>query len=58
VIYCKQEGIVLDPLCPMKSTVSKIELRGKGKKLMKLLQRIDTEATDNRNKTQRLKGVE
>jgi len=58
VIFSEQEGIVLDPLCPMKSTVSKIELRGKGKRLMGLLQRIDTEATYNKDKAQRLKGVE
>jgi Fe-S-cluster containining protein len=45
VIFSEQEGIVLDDLCPMKSTVSKIELARKGKRLMELLQRIDAEAT-------------
>lgn len=50
VIYSEREGIVLDDLCPMKNTVSKIELERKGKKLMRLLQRIDAEATYNRNK--------
>jgi Fe-S-cluster containining protein len=45
VIFSEQEGIILDDLCPMKSTVSKIELARKGKRLMKLLQRIDAEAT-------------
>jgi hypothetical protein len=57
VIYSEQEGIVLDDLCPMKSTVSKIELKVEGKKLMKLLQRIDTEAVCNRNKTKNMKDV-
>jgi hypothetical protein len=57
VIYSEQEGIVVDDLCPMKDTVSKIELDREGKKLMKLLQRIDAEATCRRNKTKSLKGV-
>ena len=49
VIFSEQEGIVLDNLCPMKSTVSKIELERKGKKLMELLQRIDAEAINRRS---------
>ena len=48
VIFSKQEGIIVDDLCPMKSTVSKIELERKGKKLMLLLQRIDAEAVSRR----------
>jgi hypothetical protein len=40
----------------MKSTVSKTELKREGKKLVKLLQRIDAEATCNRNKTKNLEG--
>lgn len=43
VIYSEQEGIVLDDLCPMKDTISKIELKRKGKNVMELLQRIDAE---------------
>jgi len=31
VICSEQEGIVVDDLCPMKSTVSRIELDGEGK---------------------------
>jgi len=58
IMYSKQEGIIVDDLCAMMSTVSKIELKRKGKKLMKLLQRIDDEATCNRNQTEDLKGVE
>jgi Fe-S-cluster containining protein len=57
VICSEQEGIVLDELCPMKSTVSKIKLKRRGKRLMELLRRIDAEATCNRNKTKNLKGV-
>ena len=44
VIYSEQEGIVVDGLCPMQDTVSKIELKREGKRLMALLQRIDNEA--------------
>jgi Fe-S-cluster containining protein len=44
VIYSKQEGIVVDDLCPMQNSVSKIELKREGKKLMELLQRLDNEA--------------
>lgn len=51
VIYSEQEGIVLDDLCPMKNTVSKIELERKGRSIMELLQRIDTEAAYHRNTT-------
>jgi len=45
VIYSEQEGIVVDGLCPMKSTVSEMELKRKGKKVVELLQRMDHEAT-------------
>ena len=41
IMCSKQEGIVMDELCPMRNTVSKIELRRKGKKLIELLQRLD-----------------
>jgi len=44
VIYSEQEGIVVDDLCPMQNTVSKMELKREGKKLVELLQRIDNEA--------------
>jgi Fe-S-cluster containining protein len=45
VIYSEQEGIVVDSLCPMKNTVSEMELKRKGKKVVELLQRMDNEAT-------------
>lgn len=57
VIFSKQEGIIVDDLCPTRNTVSKTELERKGKKLMKLLERIDAEAINHRNKTKKLKGV-
>ena len=44
VIYSEQEGIVVDDICPMQDTVSKIELKREGKKLVELLERIDNEA--------------
>jgi len=49
VIYKEQEGIAVDDLCPMKNTVSEIELKRKGKKVIELLQRIDNEAIFHRN---------
>jgi len=45
IIYSEQEGIVVDGLCPMKNTVSEIELKRKGKRVIELLQRMDNEAT-------------
>lgn len=45
-MYKERRGIVVvDGLCPMKDTVSEIELKRKGKKVIELLRRIDTEAT-------------
>ena len=44
VICSEQDGIIIDNLCPQKNTVSKPELRKKGKKVTKLLLTIDNEA--------------
>lgn len=44
VVYSDKEGIVVDDLCPMKSTVSEMELKRKGRKVIELLRRIDSEA--------------
>jgi len=44
VIYSEQEGIIVDDLCPMKSTISEPELKRKGRKITELLKRIDSEA--------------
>ncbi len=43
-IHSELEGIVVDDLCPMKATISKSELKRKGKQIMALLQKIDWEA--------------
>jgi len=44
VIYSEEEGIIVDDLCPMITTISETELRRKGRKVIKLLQRIENEA--------------
>ena len=45
VVYSEDDARVLvDDLCPMRNTVSDIEIERKGKKLVKLLRRIDKEA--------------
>jgi len=44
VIFSEQEGVVVDDLCPMINTISKIEQESEGKKLIELLQGIDNEA--------------
>lgn len=51
VIYSEREGIVVDDLCPMQDTVSRIELKREGKRLMALLQRIDNEAQARKKST-------
>jgi Fe-S-cluster containining protein len=56
IIYSELEGIVVDDLCPMKNTISESELKTKGKKVMKLIQRIDSEAISHRNTTKKDKA--
>jgi hypothetical protein len=41
---------MVDDLCPMKKTISQSELKTKGKKVMKLIQTIDNEATMKKDK--------
>ena len=43
IVYSADEGATVDELCPMKHTVSERELRTKGKVLVKLLEKIDSE---------------
>jgi len=50
VIYSEREGVIIDDLCPEKDTVSQPELKTKGKRVTKLIQRIDNEATTKRDK--------
>jgi Fe-S-cluster containining protein len=44
VIYSEKEGVVVDDICPMMSTVSAAEVNGKTRRLMKLLESIDKQA--------------
>ena len=44
VIYGEEETIVVDDLCPQRHTVSYKEMAGKGKKVTRLLAKIDLEA--------------
>jgi Fe-S-cluster containining protein len=44
IIYSEEEGIIVDDLCPTKNTVTHRELERKGRKLIVLLQEIDSEA--------------
>jgi uncharacterized protein len=44
VIYSEEDGLIVDNLCPEKDSVSTRELEGKGREVIKLLKRIDSEA--------------
>jgi Fe-S-cluster containining protein len=44
VIYDIEEAIIVDDICPQKHTVSDKEMAAKGKKVTRLLARIDFEA--------------
>jgi hypothetical protein len=48
VIYSIDEGVVVDDLCPVRHTVSKHELKMKGKILLKHLKKITNEETSLR----------
>jgi Fe-S-cluster containining protein len=50
VIFSEFEGVVVDDLCPMKDTISRSELKRKGKEVMQLLRRIDSEAASHRKR--------
>ena len=52
VVYSEENVAVVDELCPMGRTVSKMELRKKGEKVGKLLRRIELE-TASRKQRQR-----
>ena len=41
VVYSVNEGVMIDDLCPMGQTISKQELRSKGRILVDLLKKID-----------------
>jgi len=44
VIYSEEDGVIVDYLCPEKDSVSTSELERKGREVIKLLKRIDSEA--------------
>ena len=48
VIYCEEEGVIVDDLCPESNTVSAAEVESKTAKLTRLLQGIDDEAEKRR----------
>ena len=43
IVYLTNDCVTVDQLCPMRQTISKQELKTKGKTLIKLLKKIDTE---------------
>jgi len=53
VMYSEKEGVVVDTFCPTEATVSEAELKRKGKKVIELLHRIDSEAASSRNQVKR-----
>jgi Fe-S-cluster containining protein len=52
VIYDEEKGIVADEICPAKDRFSEKVLTRKGRKVIKLLERIDAEAENRRTPPQ------
>lgn len=50
VVYSEENVAVVDELCPMGRTVSKVELRKKGEKVGELLRRIELEAASRKQR--------
>jgi len=48
VVYLTDDCITVDKLCPMRQTISKQELRKKGKILIRLLKKMDNERQCNK----------
>lgn len=44
IMYDEDKGIVIDDICPAKNTISEKQKASKGKRVLKLLERIDSEA--------------
>jgi Fe-S-cluster containining protein len=44
VIYDETKGIIVDPICPSRSSVTEKQKAKRGKKVLKLLETIDAEA--------------
>jgi hypothetical protein len=49
VIFDEEKGIVLDDICQSRNTITDAEKTVKGKRVIKLLQRIDREAEERRS---------
>jgi hypothetical protein len=50
VIFSEENVPVVDELCPMGRTVSKMELRKKGEKVGQLLRKIELEAASRKQR--------
>jgi len=50
VIYDEDKGIVVDPICPSRSSVTEKQKAKRGEKVLKLLKTIDTEAKRRRTR--------
>jgi hypothetical protein len=48
IMHDEDKGIVIDELCPARNTISEKQKARKGKKVLKLLERIDAEAEKRR----------
>jgi len=46
VVYSEEEGIIVDGLCPMKTTVTGAEMIRKGREVIRLLKTMDREAKE------------
>jgi uncharacterized protein len=49
VMHDEDKGIVIDSICPAQHTISEKQKAKKGKKVLKLLEKIDTEAEKRRS---------
>ncbi len=52
VMHSEQEGVVIDDLCPEKSTINESERERRGRKVIMLLRRIDEETLNRRSQNQ------
>jgi hypothetical protein len=50
VIYDEDNGIIVDPICRAPQTITEQEKTRKGKKVLKLLSKIDREAQNRQSK--------
>ena len=49
VVYDEEKGIVVDSICPAQNTATEKQKAKRGKKVLKLLEKIDTEAKKRRS---------